>query len=290
MSAEARRRTVAERFAFTARAHPWRVREPAACGYRWRPPAPRASVVLLHGLQSHGQWFAETAEDLVRGGLAVYALDRRGSGSSAGGRGDVRHYVEWLDEVDAALRLARAEQPGLPVHLAGHCFGANLALGACLRRPRAVQSLAMLTPGLYLRPDYGLATKLAILGAGLVGGSRRFPVPQSDDLFTRDPEVLAWIRNDRLGARTLTARCLLQIDSLGAWIRRDVSRLEVPALVLAASHDRIADNQRCERLLRSRLGARCRWMTFEGEHFLLAEPCRDEVVTALLDWIEREAS
>jgi alpha-beta hydrolase superfamily lysophospholipase len=282
-------RTVAERFAFTGRARPWRATRPVACGYAWRAAAPTASVVLLHGVQSHAQWFSETAEDLVARGLAVYALDRRGSGSSGAVRGDIEHHAQWLEEIRAAVALARREQPSLPVHLAGHCFGANLGLAFCLSRPRDVDSLVMLTPGLHITPDYGLAVKLAILGAAALGGSRRFPVPQDDDMFTRDPEVLEWIGRDRLGARTLTARCLLQIASLGAWIRRDVGRLEVPLLVLAASRDRIADNERSRRLLQGRLGARCRWVTFEAEHFLLAEPCRDQVIDALLDWTAREA-
>jgi alpha-beta hydrolase superfamily lysophospholipase len=146
----------------------------------------------------------------------------------------------------------------------------------------------MLTPGLYVTPDYGPGAKLAILAAGALAASRRFRVPQNDDLFTRDPEVLDWIRSDRLGARTLTARCLLQMGRMGARIRRDVGQLRAPLLVMAAGRDRIADNDRSRRLLQSRLGARCHWVTFDAEHFLLAEPCRGQVIAALLDWIERE--
>src|SRR4051794_21202941 len=104
---------IADRFRLTARAEPFRLRasEPQVYGYAWRPPAPRASLVLLHGLQSHAGWFADAAEALRDAGLAVYALDRRGSGSSRGVRGDVGRYGDWLDEVATVAAQARADYP-----------------------------------------------------------------------------------------------------------------------------------------------------------------------------------
>jgi surfactin synthase thioesterase subunit len=45
---------------------------------------------------------------------------------------------------------------------------------------------------------------------------------------------------------------------------------------------------RNEQLLHAKLGTSCRWSTFDGEHFLLAEPCRDRVIDSVLGWIENE--
>ncbi|HEV3365210.1 MAG TPA: alpha/beta hydrolase, partial [Acidimicrobiia bacterium] len=74
------------RFRFSERARPLTLddRDPAVHGYAWRHPSPVAALVVLHGLQSHAQWFAEAAEGLVNRGLSVYALERSGSGSSPG--------------------------------------------------------------------------------------------------------------------------------------------------------------------------------------------------------------
>jgi len=275
------------RFSFSERAEPLHLRRagPAAHGYAWRPPSPRATLILVHGLQSHAQWFAECAEALFARGFAVYALDRRGSGSSPGVRGDIERYTDWFEEVGSLVRLARADLPDAPVHLVGHCFGANLALGCALTLRPEIRSLIMLTPGLFILPDYTGLTKLRILACGLLRPQARFPVPQDDDLFSRDPQVLAWIRGDRLGARTLTARCLLQTHRMVGWLRRNVGRLALPLLVLEAARDRISDNRRHRRLLDRRLGDRCRVVSFDAEHFLLAEPCRDAVVDTLARWV-----
>jgi alpha-beta hydrolase superfamily lysophospholipase len=277
-----------ERFAFSDRARAWRIADTGASGYAWEASAPRAGLVLLHGLRSHAQWFSEAADELADRGVSVYALDRRGSGSSSGSRGDIERYDQWLNEIESAVALARSEQPGLPIHLLGHCFGANLGLAYCLTRPLDLASLVMLTPGLHIKPSYTPLEKLAIGVAAALDGSRRFRMPQEDWMFTGDPEVLAWIKGDRRGALSVTARCLLEIDRMGAWIRRDVDGLQVPLLVLAASRDRISDNRRNEQLLHAKLGTSCRWSTFDGEHFLLAEPCRDRVIDSVLGWIENE--
>src|SRR5215210_4946668 len=66
------------RFQFSERAEPLVLDEldPAVCGYAWRHPSPVAALVMLHGLQSHAQWFAEAGDGLFERGLSVYALER----------------------------------------------------------------------------------------------------------------------------------------------------------------------------------------------------------------------
>jgi acylglycerol lipase len=284
--------TIAERFRLSARAEPFSLRgnAPHVHGYAWRHPSPTASLVLVHGLQSQAQWFAEAAGLLNDRGLAVYALDRRGSGSSPAARGDIHRYADWFDEVGDVVRHARAEHPNVPVHLVGHCFGANVALGSLLSGRTDARSLIMLTPGFYVLPDYSLAEKLRILASGVVAPGTRFRVPQDDGLFSRDPEVVAWIGADTLGARTLTARCLLQINRMLGVLRSDAGNLSVPLLVLESARDRLSDNERNRALLSRALGDRCRWASFDAEHFLLAEPCRDAVIDTLMAWVaEQEA-
>jgi L-Ala-D/L-Glu epimerase / N-acetyl-D-glutamate racemase len=281
------------RFRFSERAQPLTLddRDPAVCGYAWVHPSPRAAVVLLHGLQSHAQWFAEAADGLLDRGLSVYALERCGSGSSPGRSGDIDRYGSWFDEANRLVEYARSQQPDVPVHLLGHCFGANVALGAALERPPAdVASLIMLTPGLHITPDYTLAEKVQIGAAGLLSPQRRFRVPQEDRLFTRDPDVLAWIEADHLGSKTLSARCLLQTGRMVTSLRRRLGDLAVPLLVIEAAQDRIADNDANTELLNLRLGGAWDRVSFDAEHFLLAEPCRDEVLDEIVAWVTGDRS
>src|SRR5947208_353258 len=82
---------------------------------------------------------------------------------------------------------------------------------------------------------------------GLAAAESRVRVPQEDALFSRDPDVLAWIGADTLGARSVTARCLGQINRMLRELRTGVHDLDVPVLVLEASRDRLSDNARNRR-------------------------------------------
>jgi lysophospholipase len=254
-------------------------------GYAWRHPKPAASLILLHGFQSHAQWFAEAADLLVERGFSVYALDRRGSGSSPYKRGDIGRYEEWFEEVTDVISLARDEQPQAPVHLVGHCFGANVAVGSALTQPVNVASIVMLTPGLFVRQDYNTAEKLGIVVRALGGSDRGWPVPQAPEDFSRDQDLIAWIRSDSLGAHTATARGLLATGRMLRFLRRGVGRLTVPMLVFEAGRDRISDNPRNRAALERGPVDRRRFVTFDAEHFLLAEPCRDEVLDETARWV-----
>jgi alpha-beta hydrolase superfamily lysophospholipase len=284
----AARAPIADRFRFTDRAEP--VNRGRVYGYVWRNRTPVASLVLIHGLQSHAQWFAEAADLLMDRGFSVYAIDRRGSGSSPEPRGHIDAYSEWFDEVAAIVDLARTEYPDASVHLVGHCFGANVALGSLLSGRVNATSLVMLTPGFYVLPDYTPLEKMAILGSSMFAPRRRFRVPQEDGLFSRDADVLAWIGADQLGAKSLSPRCLLQINAMLGMLRRNAGKLGVPLLVFEASRDRISDNRGNRRLLEQALGDRCRWAPFDAEHFLLAEACRDEVIDTLVAWVREQGA
>jgi alpha-beta hydrolase superfamily lysophospholipase len=240
--------------------------------------------VLVHGLQSHAGWFSDAGTRLADRGLAVYAPDRRGSGRSAAKRGDVADFRDWYADLFEVIDLARAEYPGLPIHLVGHCFGANLALGCALDGRQPVRSIIMLTPGLFVLPKYSPLEAMNIAIANLLAPCARFRVPQDDTLFSRDPEVLAWIGADTLGVRSVTARALVQINRMLHELRAGLPLLSVPLLVLEAGRDRLADNHRNRALIVSALGNRCRWQTFDAEHFLLAEACRDQVIDAVARW------
>jgi hypothetical protein len=58
---------------------------------------------------------------------------------------------------------------------------------------------------------------------------------------------------------------------------------------MEAGNDRLSDNLRNRGLLARALGDRCTWTTFDAEHFLLAEPCRDQVIEALVNWVRKQS-
>src|SRR5262245_56792305 len=90
----------------------------------WRPEASaRGVVVIVPGFNSHSGYYGWTAEQLVAGGLSVYAVDLRGRGQSDVERFYVERFADYVTDVSAIVTLAKSREPGLPIFLLGHSAG-----------------------------------------------------------------------------------------------------------------------------------------------------------------------
>src|SRR4051812_34272689 len=78
----------------------------------WAPAvAPKAVVVICHGVNSHGGQYIWAAERLVEQGYAVFALDLRGRGRSEGRRFYVEDADDYASDLAGTIALAKAAYP-----------------------------------------------------------------------------------------------------------------------------------------------------------------------------------
>lgn len=90
----------------------------------WRPEAkPRAVIVICHGVNSHGGQYVWVAEQFLKNGFAVHALDLRGRGKSEGERFLVESVSDYVNDLAGVVRIAKSRNPDLPVFLVGHSAG-----------------------------------------------------------------------------------------------------------------------------------------------------------------------
>ena len=103
------------------------------------------AVVLLHGFPDSRQLWRDVAPRLVAAGYRTVALDQRGYGHSDAPAGRARYRIGRLvqDVVDTLAAL----EPGEPVHLVGHDWGAVVAWCLAIRRPELVRSAVAISVG-----------------------------------------------------------------------------------------------------------------------------------------------
>jgi alpha-beta hydrolase superfamily lysophospholipase len=258
---------------------------------RWRPGGePRAHLVFLHGIQSHGGWYERSCGWLCRQGFAVDFLDRRGSGLNEQDRGDARRFRRLLDDIGEFL-TAQPRLPGVPRVLAGISWGGKLAAALPYRHPGRADAVALLCPGLCPKVRPPLGERLAIALSYFMNPTRPFPIPLHDPaLFTASPAWQKFIADDPLGLRQATARFLVLSTLLDVYLKRAGKALNLPVLLLIGGQDRIIDNPRTRRLVGS-------WPTDatvieypEAHHTLEFEPDPERWRTDLRQWVERLAA
>ena len=255
----------------------------------WLPQRPRAAVVYLHGIQSHSGWYETSSRFLADAGVAVYQLERRGSGSDrAHERGHVDRAETWLADVAAAARLVCGETGLAPVHLLGVSWGGKLALACAAHRPDLYRSLILAAPGIVPRVDPTLAVKVRV-AQSLVAGRplRRYPIPLQDPLlFTENPDRVRFIASDGLSLHEVTARFMYESRRLDGLVREAARVVTRPTFLALAEKDRIIENAATRALVEAMPCSRRRVIVYPGaSHTLEFEPDPAAYFRDLAGWI-----
>lgn len=290
--------TVADRHAAS------RARLTAADGvplhYRaWFPQdqRPAGALLFVHGIASHGAWFAETAAHLADRGIAVYAPDRRGSGLSGGPRGHVASFEQALDDLGRFLDLMAEEQPGTPLFLAGSSWAAKLAIaGAAQAQAQSPDKLAGLLlhgPGLFPRVDLSFSQKMAVLFLHRRRAEHSLRIPLVPEDYTCNPAYLEYVRRDPYRLLTASVRFFWETRRLDRARNRLAQGLKLPLLLQIGDSDPIMDTAlTCRWFHRLSAPDRTAIVYRNAAHTLDFEP--EPTVRAyradLLGWLRRQIS
>jgi alpha-beta hydrolase superfamily lysophospholipase len=259
------------------------------CRFRRYPAvsAPRAEVVCLHGIQSHGGWYEYSCRRMADADFNVSFLDRRGSGLNHEARGDAPSFRRLLDDIADFLHPLRTASHR-PIILLAISWGGKLAAALCRRHPGLIDALGLVAPGFCPLVGPSLGQRLAILAARCVMPGMLFPIPlNNSELFTATPRWQEYIRTDPLSLREATARLLVESVRLDGYLRWSAEHVHVPLLMLLAEKDRIIDNAATRRFV-ERFPAAKEIIEYRGAHHTLEfEPHPDRWLDDLLRWLEQ---
>lgn len=204
----------------------------------WRPDGKaRGVVVIVHGFNSHSGQYLWVADQLVAGGLAVYALDLRGRGKSDGERFWVEKFADYLSDVDTLVKMAKSREPGLPVFVLGHSAGGVISSVYALEHQAEIaglicESFAFQVPA----PDFALAVIKGLSHIAPHAHVLKLP----NEGFSRDPEVVRSMNEDPLIAHevqpTHTVAEMVRADER---LKKEFPLITLPVLILHGTDDKV---------------------------------------------------
>ncbi|MHC4870541.1 MAG: 2-dehydropantoate 2-reductase [Planctomycetota bacterium] len=265
----------------------WKLSSGSLVKYRsWLPDKPEDSpaLLLMHGVESHSEWFSELGPLLAAKGIAAYAPDRPGWGVSEGTRGHLASYEDAMDFID--ICSAEILKNHSDIHLAGLSWGGKFSLYAALRRPGLFKSLTLIAPGLAAAKSVSLTDKLKIAGDIIAGsGEKLIALPINPDHFTARKDKTDYIINDPSRIKHVTTAFCLESLKMDKFIEENINRLKIPAQLLLAENDKIIDNTATDRLF-TLAGSKSKKKHFHSgaEHSLVFETpelCADNIS----DWL-----
>ena len=210
----------------------------------WQPDgAPRAVLAIVPGYGEHSGRYLNPANYFVPRGYALYAYDLRGHGQSAGQRGHITHFDEYLADTSAFLKLVREREPGRKVFLLGHSLGGLIVAAYAEDHSAELPGLIMSSAFLQFKlkvPGWktALARAMSALNPAM---TMKNDLPAS--FLSHDPAVVAAYDTDPLNHHVATARWLTEILAAQTRTVERASVLKTPVLVLYAGDDLICDPQ-----------------------------------------------
>ena len=256
----------------------------------WQPESKaRGVVAICHGVKSHSGYYKWAAEQLVAGGLAVYALDLRGRGQSDGDRFYINKFSEYLSDVDTLIRLAKSREPGLPVFLLGHSAGGVVSSVYTLEHQADLAGLICESFAFQVyAPDFALAV--------LKGLSHIAPHAHVLDLknkdFTRDPVALKAMNDDPLIAGEVQpTQTVAEMARADDRLKREFPLITLPVLILHGTADK-ATKPGGSQLFYDTAGSVDKTLKlYEGHvHDLLNDLGKEQVMADIKTWIDAHLS
>jgi len=252
----------------------------------WEPDGtPRASLVICHGVNSHGGQYLRAGEEFSAKGFAVTALDLRGRGKSEGERFYVDSIDAYVSDLSQTIELARSHHPELPVYLLGHSAGGVTSVSYALDFQDRIAGLICESFAFRVyAPDFAL--KL-LEGASHIAPHAHVLKLKMED-FSRDPEWVA-----QLNADPLTLNEVQPVSTVAAFARagerfeREFGRITLPLLILHGTADKATRPDGSQEFFDQAGSTDKTLKLYDGHyHDLLNDLGREAVLADILGWID----
>jgi acylglycerol lipase len=253
----------------------------------WEPDgAPKASLVLCHGVNSHGGQYIGAANRFADSGFAVTALDLRGRGKSDGERFYVDTIDDYVSDLSLAIGLAKSKHPELPLYLLGHSAGGVTAVTYALDNQTQLSGLICESFAFRVyAPNFAL--KLLEGASHFLPHAHVLKLKMAD--FSRDP---AWVR--QLEADPLTLDETQPISTVAAFARaserfeREFGNIKLPVLILHGTADKATRPDGSEQFFEEAGSTDKSLKLYDGHfHDLLNDLGHDQVFADIIDWIDK---
>lgn len=257
----------------------------------WDVQAPKAVVLLVHGLGAHtGRW--EFLADYLRSsGVASYALELRGFGQTEGQRGDIDSFKTYYRDIRTLRDIISQSHVLSKVFLLGESMGSLVAFNAGMLDESLCDGLILITPAIKNILPVSILTYIDIFSALLYDPRKSFKVPLNAGMVTRDREYVKVIDADHSEHRIASARMFFEILSAGRQMQKLLAQCRKSILVFIAGGDLVVDSCLVKKLF-SRIPATDRKMIEYQQmyHGMSIDLDRERVFADIVQWIDKHLS
>lgn len=208
----------------------------------WEIDRPKATFAVVHGLGEHSGRYERFARAMARRGFSTFAVDLRGMGKSAGARGFVTSWSDWVKDAETFVGHVEGHASAGEVVPVGHSFGGVVVLSGVLHENLQPRRFVLSNPA--LRPKVAVPAWKVTVGRA---ASRWMPaLTLSNEVdpaaVSRDPEVVRAYSADPLVHDKISARLYTEWLRASEEVQRRAADIRVPFYLSLGDTDRLIDH------------------------------------------------
>jgi len=204
--------------------------------------APKAAILLVHGLGEHAGRYSGWAARFNEEDIAVRAFDLPGHGNSEGTRGVIPSLEKVYDTIDVITRDLSSELPGIPLFIYGHSLGGGLALNYLVRRKPKLTGAIITSPWVFLTETPPKSKVILARVAGRLVPGLVQPSGLKTEFLSRNPEVVSQYRSDPLVHGMISAGLYNSMIAAAKETLARASEITMPLLLAHGRDDMICSS------------------------------------------------
>lgn len=253
----------------------------------WIPKGkPKAILLVVHGFAEHSGRYGNLVDYFLSRGYGIYTFDLRGHGKSDGIRGYADRFSDFVNDLEIFRELVQSRHQNVPLFLLGHSAGGTIAAAYSVSHQNGFYGLVL--SGTLLSPPADVLA-VTVFAARLL--SRFAPLT---GLYKLDAEavsqdksvVYAYVHDPLVYQGKVRARMGVELMDAMAMIRRRVSEIRLPVLIMHGDADRLSDPEGSQTVYSGAGSADKTLKIYPGfYHEIFNEPGRQQVFADMDVWL-----
>lgn len=254
----------------------------------WLPDsAPKAAVLLVHGINEHSGRYARLAADLLLHNIAVFAYDHRGHGQSEGPRVFVDSFDEYINDLAEVHQWANEQSGAVPLFLLGHSLGGLITSKYVVDYRPDLHALILSSPALQIPSDLSPLKQKAV---GIVNRIAPKLIMGKLDIeqISRDKAIQdAYLSDPLTNNKGIRARVASEILRTTDEVRKHPDAFNMPLFLYHGTADKITDPEGSKWLYEAAPSTDKSLELYDRyRHETMNEIGREVVVENIISWIE----
>ncbi|MFA4991622.1 MAG: alpha/beta fold hydrolase [Candidatus Omnitrophota bacterium] len=253
----------------------------------WKIEAPRAALLLVHGLGAHSERWGFLSEFFLRNRVSSYAIELRGFGETKGPPGHVDSLNTYLEDIKTLRDIIVSENPNKKIFLLGESMGGLISFLAAGEKERIFDGVVCLSPAFKSRIRFTLTEYLGIFFNSICCPHRGYKMRFDASMCTRDAEYMKVIDADPRERRIASAGLLISLLSGQIKARRLSDKIGIPVFFLLSGQDEVVDSNASREIFYNlKLRDKTMLTYHDMYHALSIDAGREKIFGGILKWME----